>query len=71
MGTSRATSIISGAYMAVWLAALVFGPLIFLHGYRAWWVVTYYAVLAGAVIGGTISSYRTVRPNSKHRPHQA
>lgn len=60
VGTSKTTAIISGAYTAVWVAALVFGPLIFLHGYRTWWVVTYYAALASVVIGGSISHYQSV-----------
>ena len=58
-------TIILGAYMLVLLAALVFGPLIILHGYRAWWLVTFYAVAASAAIGGSISRYRIVRRSRK------
>ena len=56
---------ILGAYILVLLAALALGPLIVLHGYRAWWLVTFYAVIACAYIGGSISRYRTVRQNRK------
>ena len=52
-------TIIASAYIAVILAALVLGPLVILHGYRAWWLVTFYAVVAVAVIGGLISRYRS------------
>lgn len=46
------------AYVAVLLAALFLGPLIILHGYRAWWLDTFYAVVVIATIGGIISHYR-------------
>ena len=58
-------TIIASAYIAVILAALVLGPLIILHGYHAWWLVTFYAVVAIAIIGGSISRYRMVRRNRK------
>jgi len=58
-------TIILSAYIAVLMAALLLGPLIVLHGYRAWWLVTFYAVLASAAIGGSISRYRMVRRNRK------
>ena len=51
-------TIIASAYIAVILAALVLGPLVILHGYRAWWLVTFYAVVAVAVTGGLVSRYR-------------
>jgi hypothetical protein len=51
------------AYIAACLAILVLGPLIVLHGYRAWWLDWYYVVLAIAIIGGNISHYRMVRRN--------
>jgi hypothetical protein len=41
------------------------GPLILLHGYRAWWLDVFYAVLVSAAIGGSISRYRMVRRNRK------
>lgn len=56
----RATgTIILSAYIAAIMVALVFGPLIVLHGYRAWWLDTFYALAATATIGGIISHYRT------------
>ena len=51
-------TIIAGAYIAVILAALVLGPLVLLHGYRAWWLVIFYAGTAVAIIGGIISRSR-------------
>ena len=54
---------IFGAYIAVCVAGMVLGPLIVLHGYRAWWLDTVYAVLACVVIGGNISHYRVARQN--------
>ena len=51
-------TIIAGAYIAVILAALVLGPLVLLHGYRAWWLVIFYAGTAVAIIGGIISRGR-------------
>ena len=52
-----------GAYMAVWIAILLLGPLIVLHGYRAWWLDWFFGGLACAAIGGNISHYRMVRRN--------
>jgi hypothetical protein len=51
-------TIIASAYITVILAALVLGPLVLLHGYRAWWLVIFYAGAAIAVIGGLISHGR-------------
>lgn len=59
------TTIISDAYMAVILVVFVLGPLILLHGYRQWWVVTFYALFAIATIGGSIARYRLVRRNRR------
>ena len=42
---------------------LALGPLVILHGYRAWWLDIFYAVIAIATIGGIISHYRTARQN--------
>jgi hypothetical protein len=56
-------TIILGAYIAVLMAALFLGPLIVLHGYREWWLVTFDAGAAGASIGGIISHQRMVRRN--------
>jgi hypothetical protein len=55
---------IAGAYVTVILAALVLGPLILLHGYRQWWVVTFYAVVAVGVFGGSISRFLDGRRHS-------
>ena len=51
-------TIIASAYIAVILAALVLGPLVLLHGYRAWWLVIFYAGMAIAIIGGIIGHGR-------------
>ena len=51
------------AYTLAILAVLVWGPLIAMHGYRQWWVVLFYAIVAIASIGGIISHYRMVRRN--------
>jgi len=59
----RIRTIISDAYMMAILAVGVWGPLIALHGYRQWWVVTFYAAWACAVLGGSISRYGLVRHN--------
>lgn len=59
----KAGTVILGAYIAVLLAALLLGPLVILHGYRAWWLDIFYAVIAIATIGGIISHYRTARQN--------
>jgi hypothetical protein len=61
----RATKIFTDAYMAVLLVVFVLGPLIALHGYRVWWVVTFYALFAIATTGGSISRYRLVRRNRR------
>ncbi|WP_300606765.1 hypothetical protein [Trebonia sp.] len=58
-------TIILNAYIAVILAALVWGPLIVLHGYREWWLVTFYAVVAVGTIAGIISHYRVALRSSK------
>jgi hypothetical protein len=61
----RATKIFTDLYMAVLLVVFILGPLIALHGYRVWWVVTFYALFAVATAGGSISRYRLVRRNPK------
>jgi hypothetical protein len=60
---SKGPGILSIAYIAAFLAVLVWGPLIALHGYRQWWVVLFYAIIAVATIGGLISHHRIVRRN--------
>ena len=62
----RAT--IFSAYMTVCLVALTVGPLIVLHGYRAWWLDVPDGVLACAVIGGVIAHYRTAGRNGHASP---
>jgi hypothetical protein len=64
--TIRAT--IFAAYMTVWIVALTLGPLIVLHGYRAWWLDVPDGVLACAAIGGVIAHYRTARRNGHSSP---
>jgi hypothetical protein len=54
----RTGTIIASAYITVILAALVLGPLVLLHGYRAWWLVIFYAGTAIAITGGIISHGR-------------
>jgi len=58
-------TIILGAYIAVLMAALILGPIVVLHGYRAWWLDTFYAVLASAAICGIISRQRMLRRNGE------
>lgn len=59
---------IFGAYMAVCLAALILGPLVLLHGYRAWWLDIGFGVLAVAAIGGNVAHYRVAPRNGHSRP---
>jgi hypothetical protein len=61
----RAGTIVLSAYIAVLMVALVLGPLVVLHGYRAWWLVAFYAVGFGAAIGGIISHRGMARRNKK------
>lgn len=58
-------TIVLNAYIAVILIALVGGPLIVLHGYREWWLVTFYAAVAAGTIGGIISHYRVALRSRK------
>jgi cytochrome c biogenesis protein ResB len=53
----NAGNVILSAYIAVLMAALILGPLVILKGYRAWWLVVFYAVLFVATIGGTIGHF--------------
>jgi uncharacterized membrane protein len=52
-----AKTIMTNAYMAILLAILVWGPLFALHGYRQWWCLMFYAVVAAGTIGGITSRY--------------
>jgi hypothetical protein len=64
----RIRTIITDAYMMAILAVSVWGPLVALHGYRQWWVVTFYAAFACAVLGGSIGRYRLLRRNRSPEP---
>jgi hypothetical protein len=64
----RATKFFTDAYLAVLLVVFVLGPLVTLHGYRVWWVVTFYALFAVATIGGSVSRFRLVRRTGKADP---
>jgi hypothetical protein len=61
----RIKNIVLSAYFATWLAAFIVGPLVLMHGYRQWWLVTLYALLAVAAAAGSISHYRTERRSRK------
>lgn len=41
-------------YFLVLGAVIVWGGLVALHGYRQWWVVTFFALTAVGIIGGSI-----------------
>lgn len=41
-------------YMSILGAVIVWGGLVALHGYRQWWVVTFYGVAAAGIAGGSI-----------------
>ena len=41
-------------YVLVLGVLIVYGSLILLHGYRQWWVVTFFALAAVGVLGGSI-----------------
>lgn len=41
-------------YMLVLGAVIVWGGLIALHGYRQWWVLTFYSLAAAGILGGSI-----------------
>lgn len=56
MGVIKTT--LAGAYVVLILFLFIYGPLVLLHGYRQWWVVTFYAILAAGSIGGSISHLR-------------
>ncbi len=59
---------IFSVYMAVCIAGLILGPLVVLHGYRAWWLDVPFAVLGVAAIGGNIAHYRTVGRHGNSSP---
>lgn len=41
-------------YILVLGVLIVWGSLIALHGYRQWWVVTFFALAAVGILGGSI-----------------
>jgi hypothetical protein len=47
------------------MAAVVYFPLFVLHGYRHWWLIALYALMAVTAAAGSISHYRTERRNRK------
>jgi hypothetical protein len=58
-------NIFMSAYFAACMAAVVYVPLFLLHGYRYWWLIALYALLAVTAAIGSISRYRTERRNRK------
>jgi hypothetical protein len=65
MGLGSIKNTFISAYFAAWLAASVVVPLYVWHGYRQWWLVTFYAILVATAAAGSISHYRTARRNRK------
>jgi hypothetical protein len=53
------------AYFAACMAAVIYVPLIVWHGYRQWWLDSFYALMAVTAAAGSISHYRTERRNRK------
>jgi hypothetical protein len=58
-------SIFMSVYFAACMAAVVYVPLFVLHGYRHWWLIALYALMAVTAVAGSISHYRTERRNRK------
>lgn len=52
-------------YMTVCLAGIILGPLIVLHGYRAWWLDIAFGVLGIAVIAGNLAHYTRARSSAR------
>jgi Zn-dependent protease len=61
----RIKNIFLSAYFAAWLAAFILVPLIGMHGYRQWWLVTLYVLMAVTAVAGSINHYRIGRRNRK------
>jgi hypothetical protein len=61
----RIKTIFMTAYFAAWLAACILVPLVVMHGYRQWWLVTFYALMAVTALAGSINHYRIGRRNRK------
>lgn len=60
---------IFSVYFTIWLVALILGPLVVLHGYRAWWLDIAFGVLGIAVIGGNIAHYSAAPRNGDSSTH--
>lgn len=54
-------TVFSLGYTLAILVALIWFPLVTLHGYHQWWVDTFYAAWACAAIAGNISHYLVAR----------
>jgi hypothetical protein len=65
MGLGSIKNVFISAYFAAWLAAFIVVPLIVMHGYRQWWLVTLYALMAVTAVAGSITHYRTGRRNRR------
>jgi Cu/Ag efflux pump CusA len=61
----RIKNILISAYFTVWMALVVYFPLFVLHGYRYWWLIALYALMAATAAAGSISHYLTGRRNRK------
>lgn len=58
-------NIFVSVYFTVCMAAVVYVPLFVLRGYRHWWLIAFYALMAVTAAAGSISHYRTERWNRK------
>jgi hypothetical protein len=66
VSSTRSTGqIITGIYIAVIVALIIWFPLITLHGYRVWWVDVFYGTFALSVVSGSISHYLTARQHQR------
>lgn len=61
----RIKNIFISVYFAACLAAFTWVPLVMMHGYRQWWLVTLYALMAVTAAAGSINHYRIGRRNRK------
>jgi hypothetical protein len=62
---SSIKNIFMNAYFVACMAAVVYVPLFALHGYRYWWAIAFYALMAVTAAAGSISHYRAERRNRK------
>ena len=58
-------NIFMSAYFAGCMAAVVYFTLFVLHGYRHWWLIALYVLLAVTAAAGSISHYLNERRNRK------